>query len=175
MRNTWECWSAIICHWWAWINKNCSYLIINRYLKSDQFAPSCCIILKKNIVFSHIAHVWQVIHAILPSSSPTFSANMIMGSPSCPSGLRLLDTPGINVETFHQKHLQDILEMCEKKTWWGRWFHGSSSWSWSIWYTYCFYVQKNHTNYVWWFPWCGIWVYDIMSMFLCFGFMIDIH
>ena len=40
---------------------------------------------------------------------------MIMGSPSCPSGLRLLDTPGINVETFHQKHLQDILEMCEKK------------------------------------------------------------
>ena len=31
------------------------------------------------------------------------------------SHLRLLDTPGINVETFHQKHLQDILEMCEKK------------------------------------------------------------
>ncbi len=25
---------------------------------------------------------------------------------------RLLDTPGINVETFHQKHLQHFLEMC---------------------------------------------------------------
>lgn len=90
------------------------------------------------------------------------------GSPSCPSRLRLLDTPGINVETFHQKHLQDILEMCEKKH--GEWddFTDQVREVDEFDIHILFFVQKNHTNHVWCFPWYWIWYYNFHVVLLVY-------